>query len=72
MACLFTPSGQSETLTREEFIEIYDFPILFAQFDLLSKHLTERSVRPAESGNDAETRSISVSVYPINSKYRHF
>ena len=33
----------------------HDFPILFAQFDLLTKNLTERSERLAECGNEEET-----------------
>ena len=72
MACLFSPSDQSWTLTREEKNEFYGFLILFAQFDLLSKSFTERKKRLAESGNEAETRPIFLSFYPFNSKCRDF
>ena len=48
---------------------IYDFSILLAQFDLLSKNLTERSERLAESENDVEIQPNFLSFCLFNSKY---
>ena len=57
-ACLFTPSGQSKPLTREEKKNFMAF-----LFSLLS--LTERSGWFAERRNEAETRLTFVSFYPL-------
>ena len=69
MACSFTPSGQSQTLTRWEKNGFYDFPILFAQFDLLSKNLTERNDWLAESWNEVETWQGFLLFCLFNIKY---
>ena len=61
------PVIDANTLRKNEFS---DFPILFAQFDLLSWNLTERSERFAESENEAETRPVFLSFCLFNSKYR--
>ena len=51
-------------------IGFYDFPIIFAQFDLLSKIVTERNERIADSGNEAEIQPIVLPFCLFNSKYR--
>ena len=47
----------TSTLERSEINGFYDF-LVFVQSDLLSKNLTEKSERLAESGNEAVTQQV--------------